>query len=151
MRSVKQLPVRVHERAQVQQATHLRRMTMPIFMLFIPPLSSWWVPSTDEPPAHRNSQPLVWHLIAHAIPGRTNKDCRKRWHSKLVADVNKGPWTPDEDARLYNAVKAHGTKWVLVASQVETRNGDQCSKRWNNTVNPEIDHSSWTKGEVNST
>ena len=62
--------------------------------------------------------------------------------------MNKGVWTASEDERLCEAVKDHGTKWARVATDVETRNGDQCSKRWNDTVNPEIDHSAWTPQEV---
>jgi len=62
--------------------------------------------------------------------------------------VNKGAWTVSEDERLYSAVKQHGIKWSVVASEVGTRTGDQCSKRWNHTVNPDIDHSDWTLKEV---
>ncbi|PQE06052.1 Myb family transcription factor protein [Rutstroemia sp. NJR-2017a BBW] len=67
--------------------------------------------------ANRSPQPVAWHLIAQSLKYRTNKDCRKRWHSKLAANVNKGPWLPDEDSRLYDAVQIYGSKWVLVASQ----------------------------------
>jgi hypothetical protein len=113
-----------------------------------------WTPAEDQilfetmTRANHNSQPVAWHLIAQSLKHRTNKDCRKRWHSKLAADVNKGPWLPDEDSRLYDAVQIHGSKWMLVASQVGTRDGDQCSKRWNNTMNPEIDHTSWLPHQV---
>jgi len=35
----------------------------------------------------------------------------------------------------------------LVASMVETRNSGQCAKRWNDTLNPEIDRSAWSSEE----
>lgn len=84
-----------------------------------------------------------WHLIASCIPGRTNKDCRKRWHYKVAATVNKGPWEVAEDERLWAAVQEHGSRydcgdsrwrwncylhrhrWALVAQVVKTRNGDR--------------------------
>ena len=50
-----------------------------------------------------------WNRIAKLLPGRTNKDCRKRW-SKVSNLVNKGMWTTDEDRRLEAAVAAHGSK-----------------------------------------
>ena len=93
-------------------------------------------------------QSLPWHSIATSVPGRTNKDCRKRWFYKLAANVNKGVWTIAEDEKLRAAVEKHGTKWARIAAQVETRNGDQCSKRWKNSLDPSIDRSPWTTQEV---
>ncbi|KAB8236577.1 SANT/Myb-like DNA-binding domain-containing protein [Aspergillus alliaceus] len=61
--------------------------------------------------------------------------------------IRNGKWLPAEDARLREAVAAHGTRWIIVASVVGTRNGDQCAKRWNENLNPELDHSPWTPEE----
>ncbi|KIY68224.1 hypothetical protein CYLTODRAFT_351769 [Cylindrobasidium torrendii FP15055 ss-10] len=88
--------------------------------------------------------PSKWHAIAKHVPDRTNKDCRKRWFAKMASDVVKGGWAPDEDERLVKAIEHYGTRWSLVASQVCTRNSDQCAKRWTDTLNPAIDRTSWT-------
>ncbi|KAL4971569.1 hypothetical protein BDW66DRAFT_163587 [Aspergillus desertorum] len=90
---------------------------------------------------------ISWHDIAAFLPGRTNKDCRKRWYGTAGAKVKKGPWTETEDARLRKAIERHGTKWAVVASVVGTRLPDQCSKRWSHAINPDIDHSPWTPQE----
>ncbi|KAL4981873.1 hypothetical protein BDW68DRAFT_192616 [Aspergillus falconensis] len=90
---------------------------------------------------------ISWHEIAAFLPGRTNKDCRKRWYGTAGAKVKKGPWTEAEDARLRKAIERHGTKWAVVASVVGTRLPDQCSKRWSHAINPDIDHSPWTPQE----
>ena len=68
-----------------------------------------------------------WNRIASKLPGRMNKDCRKRW-SKISENVKKGNWSaasnvrpstsvltsssrdPAEDAKLREAVKAIGTR-----------------------------------------
>ena len=55
-----------------------------------------------------------WNDVAALLPGRTNKDCRKRW-SKIQLEIRKGAWTPDEDERLQQAVQQIGVK--LVASR----------------------------------
>jgi hypothetical protein len=52
-----------------------------------------------------------WNEVASLLPGRTNKDCRKRW-SKVRLDIKKGAWTPDEDERLQQAVAQVGFKLV---------------------------------------
>ncbi|KAK1731506.1 uncharacterized protein BDZ83DRAFT_787187, partial [Colletotrichum acutatum] len=44
-----------------------------------------------------------WNDIAMSLPGRTNKDCRKRW-AKIQVDIRKGAWTQEEDERLQKAV-----------------------------------------------
>lgn len=49
-----------------------------------------------------------WTAVASEIPGRTNKDCRKRWHNALAAGRNKGYWTPEEDDLLERGVRLHG-------------------------------------------
>ncbi|KAI9661321.1 MAG: hypothetical protein M1821_009648 [Bathelium mastoideum] len=87
-----------------------------------------------------------WKTIASKIRGRTNKDCRKRW-SKISNSIVKGTWEVDEDARLQRAVAAHGFRWSQVAEQVGTRNADQCVKRWQHSLDPSVDRSTWKPDE----
>ncbi|KAJ7472593.1 hypothetical protein FB451DRAFT_1089466 [Mycena latifolia] len=91
-----------------------------------------------------NPAPSKWHAIAQHVPNRTNKDCRKRWYAKMSSDVVKGGWSPDEDQRLLSAIDTFGTRWSLVSSMVQTRNSDQCAKRWCDTLNPAIDRTAWS-------
>ncbi|PPQ70183.1 hypothetical protein CVT26_014459 [Gymnopilus dilepis] len=97
--------------------------------------------ATEDPD---NANPSKWHAIAKHVPNRTNKDCRKRWFAKMASDVVKGGWAPDEDEKLVKGIERYGTRWSLVASVVQTRNSDQCAKRWTDTLNPAIDRSSWS-------
>jgi len=75
-----------------------------------------------------------------------------RQHSQSQSRQQKlsktGTWLPAEDVRLCEAVAKYGTRWVRVAGEVGSRNGDQCAKRWNENLNPELDHSPWTPKEV---
>ncbi|RAK98987.1 uncharacterized protein BO80DRAFT_446818 [Aspergillus ibericus CBS 121593] len=88
-----------------------------------------------------------WTTIAARLDSRrTNKDCRKRW-SKLEGNVNKGVWSGDEDERLRRAVGEFGFAWTLVAQEVQTRHADQCAKRWNHFLDPNLIHDGWTDGE----
>ncbi|OAP55325.1 hypothetical protein AYL99_10298 [Fonsecaea erecta] len=89
-----------------------------------------------------------WNRIASKLPGRMNKDCRKRW-SKISENVKKGNWDPAEDAKLREAVRAIGTRWTQVAEMVGTRHADQCAKRWTQCLDPSIDHSDWREEEDN--
>ena len=91
---------------------------------------------------------MDWLSVAAFLPGRNNKECRKRWHQKFASNINHGSWSEAEDENLRAAVKEHGSKWILVARDVGTRNSEQCSKRWNDVLNPDLTQSPWTPQEV---
>ncbi|MCJ1462839.1 hypothetical protein MMC07_001442 [Pseudocyphellaria aurata] len=97
--------------------------------------------------ANRESRPLLWHEIAKSVPSRSNKDCRRRWCNTLAIGTTKGSWTESEDERLSDAVQEYGCKWTQVAALVGSRNSDQCSSHWSQTLNPDINYSDWTRDE----
>jgi hypothetical protein len=72
--------------------------------------------------------------VAALIPGRTNERCRDRWvrclDSASSEGFEKGTWTPEEDAKLIDAVQKLGRHWVPVATLVCTRTNTQCRQRW---------------------
>jgi hypothetical protein len=48
--------------------------------------------------------------IATKLPGRTNKDCRKRWHNSVAGGLKKGQWSKGEDAQLSRGVERFGQR-----------------------------------------
>lgn len=63
--------------------------------------------------------PICWTKVAPLIPGRTAKDCRKRWTSGLNSTVARGCWSQEEDDLLLAAVQEFGTDWCRVAQAVK--------------------------------
>ena len=53
-----------------------------------------------------------WCAIAQQLPGRSNKDCRKRWHNAITEGLTKGQWTKEEDDMLIKGVEEFGQKLV---------------------------------------
>ncbi|GAP82651.2 putative myb transcription protein [Rosellinia necatrix] len=88
-----------------------------------------------------------WNRIADQLPGRTNKDCRKRWINQVCGGLRKGSWKEDEDKRLLDAMSIHGQKWTLVANSVGSRSADQCAKRWQHSLDPNLERGNWTAEE----
>lgn len=82
------------------------------------------------------------------MPGRSNKDCRRRWWNSLAEGTAKGLWSEDEDDLLMKAVQKYGTNWRTVAQDVGTRTPDQCSSHWTQVLDPAINHCDWTSKEV---
>lgn len=105
-------------------------------------------PPPRPPKALEESRPILWREIAKDVPGRTNKNCRRRWCNSLNYSMSKGRWSQIEDQRLFQGVQKHGTNWVKVAATVRTRNADQCATHWGQTLNPNIDYSDWNDVEV---
>lgn len=88
-----------------------------------------------------------WCRVASALPRRTNKDCRKRWHNSVAGGLRKGQWSRAEDQLLTNGVHQYGSRWTLVANCVASRSADQCAKRWQQSLDPRLDHSDWREDE----
>lgn len=89
---------------------------------------------------HYERQPIDvgdidWAEISGRLSGRKPKECRKRWCSSLNPLLRKGKWTHSEDTQLIQAHKMYGSSWQKVASMIEGRNEDQCSKRYTEVLN----------------
>ncbi len=55
---------------------------------------------------------INWVEVARRLPGRNNKDCRKRW-TKISEQWRKGSWDDQENVRLRQAVEQVGTRYEL--------------------------------------
>jgi hypothetical protein len=92
-----------------------------------------------------------WVAVAAMVSGRTDKQCRERWVNTVDPTNGKkaGQWTPEEDARLTEAVKKHGKdRWVAVAAMVLGRMKNQCRERWTQTLDPtNVKKGKWTPEE----
>lgn len=100
--------------------------------------------------AASNNRALLWRELAKHVPGRSNKDCRRRWWNCLAGVTARGPWLDEEDARLIAAVNKHGQQWNQIALLVGSRNADQCSSHWRQVLDPAINFADWTPEEVKS-
>jgi hypothetical protein len=69
-----------------------------------------------------------WDVIAAQLPGRSSRQCRERWFTYLAPEINRTPWSTDEDALLFDLMQIHGTKWGAIA-------GFFCNRTQNNVKN----------------
>jgi hypothetical protein len=93
-----------------------------------------------------------WKAIATLVPGRTQTQCRSRWHDYLVSNIDPkmalaGKWTADEDNKLRDSVREHGGKnWDGITALVPGRTQFQCRNRWHDTLVSNIDQTTLRKG-----
>ncbi|KAB2626021.1 transcription factor RAX3-like [Pyrus ussuriensis x Pyrus communis] len=69
------------------------------------------------------------------------------------ANVKKGPWSPEEDARLKAYIEEHGTggNWIALPQKIGLKRcGKSCRLRWLNYLRPNIKHGGFSEEEDNT-
>jgi hypothetical protein len=88
-----------------------------------------------------------WVALSGLVPGRTKKQCWRRWHDVLdpnigLANGRTGKWSAVEDSKLKDAVQANRDKnkgWGVISALVPGRTKIQCCNRWHNELDYSID------------
>ena len=83
--------------------------------------------------------PKSWNFISDCLnekvhesfPVRKAKQCRERWTSNLDPDINKEPWTAQEDKLLKEKHEEIGNKWSEIAKFLKNRTENQVKNRFN--------------------
>ncbi|XP_058081499.1 transcription factor RAX3-like [Magnolia sinica] len=68
------------------------------------------------------------------------------------ANVKKGPWAPEEDAKLKAYIEQHGTggNWITLPQKIGLKRcGKSCRLRWLNYLRPNIKHGGFSEEEDN--
>ncbi|KAM7518448.1 hypothetical protein LguiB_017410 [Lonicera macranthoides] len=68
------------------------------------------------------------------------------------ANVKKGPWSPEEDAKLKSYIEKNGTggNWIALPQKIGLKRcGKSCRLRWLNYLRPNIKHGGFSEEEDN--
>ena len=80
-----------------------------------------------------------WSKLSTTLPGRIGKQCRERWKNHLNPDVNRDPWSPEEDQILIQLHSELGNQWVKIAEHLPGRSDNSIKNRWNSTLKKKIE------------
>ena len=86
----------------------------------------------------------AWQQISEFVGNnRTKAQCSQRWTRVLDPRICKGPWTKEEEDKLFKLVEIYGTKkWKHIAAQFDNRTDTQCRYHYNMTCGKNKDYSS---------
>ena len=71
----------------------------------------------------------------------------KRWLHSLQPNIKKSAWTAEEDKLLIELFTKHGPKWSSFCGQIPGRTDDACSKRYRESLDPNLKREEWTPEE----
>lgn len=72
-----------------------------------------------------------WELISQMMENRNPRQCMERWNKYLSPDINRSPWTDEEDALLISKHAELGAKWVKISKFFNNRTDAALKNRWN--------------------
>lgn len=75
-----------------------------------------------------------WNSLAGFIANRTARQIRERWYAYLSPDINRDPWSVEEDQLLLDLIINHGTKWSEFIKYFQGRTVNSMKNRYNTVI-----------------
>ena len=71
-----------------------------------------------------------WERIAAMLGNRNARQCHDRWKFYINPNLNKAPFSREEDSLLIQLVMKYGGMWVQISKHFKNRSDVQMKNRW---------------------
>ncbi|KAJ3424938.1 snRNA-activating protein complex subunit [Anaeramoeba flamelloides] len=71
-----------------------------------------------------------WRYVSYLVPGRNPKQCRERWLNQLSPEINKGPFTKEEEELLIEKQSEFGNRWCVLSKFFKGRPENMLKNYW---------------------
>lgn len=96
-------------------------------------------PHYSSPPPSGDDDDVT--VISSSFPGEEAAS----ENAATTGERVRGPWSPEEDARLSTLVEKLGARnWTLIARGIPGRSGKSCRLRWCNQLDPQVKRKPFT-------
>lgn len=82
-----------------------------------------------------------WKEIAEELNARSDlevyrhgRQCRERWNNHLDPSIARGPFTEEEDIKLFQIYKEVGKKWAEISKKMKNRTENAVKNRFNSLI-----------------
>ena len=82
--------------------------------------------------------PTRWNILANYLPKRTGKQCRERWYNNLCPNINKSPWSLEEEMLLLLIHNKKGNKWSEISKYLKGRTDNTIKNHWNSSMKKKL-------------
>jgi len=93
-----------------------------------------WTDKEDKILIEGVQKGLTWVQIAVDLPPRTAKQCRNRYVNQLNPAGIQREWSAEEDAIIIAMYRQIGSKWSLIAKNLEGRTDNAVKNRFNGWI-----------------
>ncbi|XP_072489042.1 snRNA-activating protein complex subunit 4 isoform X2 [Notamacropus eugenii] len=91
---------------------------------------------------------IPYRKIVYYMEGRDSMQLIYRWTKSLNPSLKKGFWTPEEDAKLLQAVAKYGERdWFKIREEVPGRSDAQCRDRYLRRLHFSLKKGRWNEKE----
>lgn len=81
-----------------------------------------------------------WSKIAKELKTRTRKQIRERYLNILDTKNYKGPFTEEEDLKIFQLYNKYGNKWAFISKFIENRTTDKVRVRYHSHIKKYTDY-----------
>ncbi|XP_035230357.1 uncharacterized protein LOC118202305, partial [Stegodyphus dumicola] len=115
-------------------------------------VKSFWTPEEDDHLINivnllRIDNYIPWSKVCFYMDGRKRHQIINRYERSISREVNRSPWTTQEDAMLIACIKKFGYHWSKMREFFPQRSLHSMRERYFNNLDPELKIGDWSKEE----